>query len=63
MLIVLFRHLVLARDTEAIIVYINVDIILLQTRKLEGSGDQILVRVLVEIHAASVRMSRRRSNR
>jgi len=50
-LVIIFRHLAFARNTKTIIVHIDVNVFLLQTRKLKRSSDQIFSRVLMEIHA------------
>ena len=62
MLVVILRHFAFTRHTEAIIMHIDVNVFLLQTRKLKRSSDQILRRVLMEIHATNLNMSNKAQN-
>lgn len=52
-LLVLRRHLALSRDSQASVMHVDVNVLLLHAGELEGSGDEVLLLVLVKIHPIS----------
>ena len=50
-LVLVLLELGLARDGERVLVHVDVDVLLRQTRKLEGRSDKVLLLVLVDVNS------------